>query len=86
MMIWNRKEVYVGTSMKDFGEIRNTLAINQIDYEYRVVNRNSPGFLGSSRARTGTLGLNMDFAHEYYVYVHKNDFEKAYAILNIRSF
>ena len=77
IMIWNRKEVFVGNSMEKFSKIRDTLASNNIKYIYKVVNRNNSAALGSSRARTGTLGEKSEFAYEYYIYVHKNDYDNA---------
>lgn len=77
IMIWNRKEVYFGNSMKRFNEVREALALSKIKFTYRVINRNNAASFGASRARTGTLGERTDFAYEYYVYVHKKDYEEA---------
>jgi len=49
IMFWNRKEVYVGFSMKKFVEVREVLSSNGIKYEHRVVNRNSSAIFGSKR-------------------------------------
>ena len=82
IMIWNRKEVFVGNSLQRFAEIRNRLSSNRIKYYCKIVDSTSPSYLGSSnRARTGTYGVNMDLTKTYYIYVHKNDYDKAQASL-----
>ncbi len=76
MMFWNRREVYMGFSMEQMGLVRQTLADNDIEYTYRVVNN------GMSRTFSAQ---NPNFICQYYVYVHKKDFEKAQAVLNSGS-
>lgn len=63
--------------MQKFGEVRNILSSNHIKYDYKVVNHNSS--LG--RAGHGSYGLNMDNAYQYYVYVHRLDYEHACTLL-----
>lgn len=80
IMIWNRKEVFVGNSLQKFTEVRDTLSSNEI--KYKVVDSTSPSYFGSSkRARTGTFGVNMDYTKTYYIYVHKNDYDNVQALL-----
>lgn len=82
MMIWNRKEVFVGSSLQAFNEARNMLISNRIKYDYKVVDSTSSGLFGSSdRARLGTYGVNMDYTKIYYIYVHKNDYDLAKELL-----
>lgn len=82
IMIWNRKEVFVGSSSHKFDEVRYNLSSNRIKYDYKIVDSTSPSYFGSSnRARTGTHGVNMDYTKIYYIYVHKNDYNKAQASL-----
>ena len=77
IMLWNRREVYVGNSLKRFNEECNILSLNGIKYDYRVVDNNGSSFLGGSRrARTGTFGENMEISKTYYIYVHKDDYKK----------
>ena len=38
IMIWNRKEVFVGSSMKRCSEIRDSLSINNINYTLNNIN------------------------------------------------
>ena len=77
ILVWNRKEVHVSTSLDQFNAVCDILASNQIRYKHRVVNRNSANVSGSSRARTGTFGQNLNQSVTYYVYVHQNDYEQA---------
>ena len=79
--VWNRKELISTFSMKQQSDVRDILAANNIDYVYKVTDRNSPAAIGDMRARTGTLGQNLDIAKEYSIYVHKADFEKAKELL-----
>lgn len=82
IMIWNRKEVFVGNSLERFNEVRYKLSSNGINYEYKVVDSTSPSYFGSSnRTRTGTFGVNMNLAKTYYLYVHKSDYNNAQALL-----
>lgn len=77
IMLWNQKEVFVGYSLKEFNEVRDTLVANKIEYKHRIVNHNKE----SRRGRTGTFGENMDLSNTYYIYVHKKDYDKACAVL-----
>lgn len=81
LTLWNRKEVAATYNMGKQANIRNLLADNQIDYEIKTINRNSPSALSDTRARTGTFGQNMDIAYEYIVYVHKKDYETVAELL-----
>lgn len=77
ILIWNRKEIFVGNAMQRFNEIRYTLAANKIDYTYRVVDNGT-----SSRAKFGTAGVNMDYSRTYYLYVDKRDYDNAQGVLH----
>lgn len=47
-----------------------------------MVNRNSSAILGSKRGLIGTLGEKSELAYSYYVYVNKEDYDKAYTLIN----
>ncbi len=82
LTIFNRRELTITFDMKRSTEIRTLLAQNGIAYSIKVVNRNSPSpFEAGSRARTGSLGVNLQMANEYIVYVHKSDFTKATEVI-----
>lgn len=81
MWIWERKEVYMGLSAQKFYIVRDMLAGSGIPYTYRLVNNSHASFLASRRARTGTFGERNDLSVTYYVYVHKNDYDRACAAL-----
>ena len=79
IMIWNRREVFVGNSLKRFNEVRDIFSVNGINYKYRVIDNTSPSLFGASRrARTGTFGENIENSKMYYIYVHKDDYDNAY--------
>ncbi len=82
MMIWSRKEVFVGNTLKEFDEVVYKISSSNVKYDYKIVDSTSPSFFGSSnRARTGTFGLNMDYTKTYYIYVHKKDYDKVQELL-----
>ncbi len=80
MWFWNRREVYHGFSLKAQAETSEFLKANHIKYDYRVINLNS-----NNRGRTGSYGLNKDYEKEYYIYVHKKDYEYVTHLLREQS-
>ena len=81
IMFWNQKEVFVGNGMKGFCETREALAVNKIKYKYRVINSSGGSFFASRRATLGDFGVDMADSNMYYVYVHKQDYDNARAVL-----
>lgn len=79
--IFNRKELIITFSMQKQSELRQILNDNNIDYRLKTINRNSPSALNDSRARTGTLGQDLNIAYEYIFYVHKSDYDLAKTLL-----
>lgn len=82
ILIWNRREIFIGNSMSKFNSIRQLLASKQIKYSYKVVNCSSRGTFTSNRSRFGNVGENPDYAYQYYIYVHKADYDHACSVLN----
>lgn len=78
LTIFNRKELIVTFSMERQAQIRKMLSINEIDYTISIVNRNSPSTFINTRMRTGQNALG----YVYIIYVHKDDYELATAIIN----
>lgn len=78
---WNRKEVYMGQSMSRYNDIRDILSDNEIKYTYKVVNRNSL----TGRSTRGSIGERTELAYMYYVYVHRDDYERAYGMINLHD-
>ena len=70
--IFNRKELMLTTPMDVSVRVRDLLVANGIDYLVKV--RNLQDLRGG---RSGTYGLNTNYTHEYRIYVHKKDHEKA---------
>jgi hypothetical protein len=78
---WKRKEVFIGNSMTEFCKARNILSENHIEYDYRIVDRNS-----WQRSYGRTLAAGIGFSNEgqdvmYYVYVNTQDYETARYLL-----
>lgn len=82
--VFNRREAAITHSMEEQARVREVLSGNGIDYTFRVINRTSPSAFMNRRAKTGTFGVNMDYAYEYTIYVHKKDFEAAKALIESR--
>ena len=78
---FNRKEIFVGSSIDQFNNVRERLRQNNIKYTYRVMDRNSSNVVGSQRGRTGTLGQDLNISKTYYLYVHKKDYEQAIGLI-----
>lgn len=78
---FNRKEIFVGSSIDQFNNVRERLIQNNIKYTYRVMDRNSSNVVGSQRGRTGTLGQDLNISKTYYLYVHKKDYEQAIGLI-----
>lgn len=74
MWIWNRREIYYGYSMKTFSELRDCLAFNKLRYDYKIRT--------SGNSRFGHLGENMEYNQQYYLYVHKKDYDNAVYFIN----
>lgn len=81
IFFFNQKEIFMGYSMKEFSDVRFKLSSNGIEYKIKTVNQRSSTFMSSSRVRSGSYGLNQAYNYLYYIYVHKNDFDKAQSIL-----
>lgn len=81
MWFWNRQELYMGNSMEEYARIKQVLAQNGIRYDMKVSDLSSPTAFSSNRA-FGTFGLNHSVLKLYYVYVHKNDYDKAVYLIN----
>lgn len=71
--LFNRKELLTTSSMDRQAQVRDVLAANRIAYRVRV--RSNTG--GLSRSRTVMPGTGMEAMYQYYIYVKKEDYEKA---------
>lgn len=77
MWFWNRCEIYCGNSMKIFSELRDVLSINALRYDYKIKYNGS--------RRYGTFGENPDYSYQYYLYVHKKDYDQADYMINHKN-
>lgn len=76
-MFWfNRVEVYAGYSFQDFTKIKDILSDAHIAYTYKMVDQ-----IRDTRRRFGEFGMNVKYEYLYYIYVQKNDFEKARCLI-----
>ena len=82
IFILNRKEVYSGFSMEEFSRIKDILSVKGIKYDFKIVNRSTSSGFDSTRGRIGSMGENLKYSYEYYIYVNKNDYDDAIFIIN----
>jgi len=71
--IFNRRELLTTSRMEQQAKVRDILAANGIEYRVRV--KSNTG--GMSRSRTVLPGTRMEAMYQYYIYVKKEDHEKA---------
>lgn len=79
--IFNRKELILTYSMKTQADARMLLSQSKIPYK---ITTKSIGDTHSVRGHSGVpfgSGLSSDLLYEYRIFVHKNDYEKACAVL-----
>ena len=79
--VFNRKELLLTMDMKRQWEVRDILAAGGIQYTVKTTDLQSASVLGSSRARTGSFGVDRSFSYEYKIYVRKKDYEAALALI-----
>ena len=72
---FNRRELYMTYNMNDRVRVCDILRANGIDYLIKTTNTTAPAMGG--RRGGSTLGVNMDYAYEYKIYVHKDDYDRA---------
>lgn len=82
IFLWDRREVYQGTSSIKFFDIRNILNLNDIRYTHKIKNRQTPSVLTPERNLMGSLGQKVDYSYTYYLYVHKDDYDLAIHLIN----
>lgn len=82
--VFNRREVAITHSMNEQARIRELLSANGIDYKYRVIDITDHDITMSKRAKTGSLGYNLNYTKEYAIYVHKKDYQAAKALIERR--
>lgn len=83
LTIFNRKELISTYDMKKQAEVRDLLSQFKIPYSIKVINRKSPSpFDAGSRSRTGTFGENLQLEYQHIIFVRKDDYDKADAVIN----
>ena len=82
IFIWNRIEVYNGFSIDDFNRIKDILSEREIKYDFRTVNRTTSSAFDSTRGRIGSMGENLKYSYEYYIYVNKDNYDEAVFLIN----
>jgi len=78
---FNRREVTVTFDVTRLAKIREVLTVNGIDYKIKIFNRGGSGFGVGGRSRMGNFGIQVEYGREFAVYVKKEDFENAKALI-----
>ena len=82
LTIFNRRELVTTFSVEEQNRVRDILARNHIDYRIKTVNPTARSTVaGNGRARTGSFGIDMDCAYQYYIYVHQKDYARAQTLI-----
>ncbi len=75
---FNAESLWIGTDINVFNKIRNALEDAHIPYKYKTHNHLADwGGHGTVRGRTGSAGNSMNQMHQYEIFVHNEDYEKA---------
>ena len=80
LTMFNRRELHMTYDMSDRVRVCDILRANGIDYRLKTTNTTSSAMGG--RRGGNTFGLNMDYAYEYKIYVHKNDYDRALYLIH----
>lgn len=78
---FTRRELLVTMDVGRQANVRQILAANGIKHSVKVKNLQSSTVVGSSRARTGSFGINQNYSYEYKIYVHKDDYKDALGLI-----
>ena len=82
LTLFNRKELLTTFSMEEQNRVRDILAQHRIDYRIRTVNPSARATFGDvGRSRTGSFGVDTDCAYQYYIYVHRKDYDRARSLI-----
>lgn len=76
------RNIYVTLSMFDLERVKQALEQSGIPYRWKV-NETSSSPIGRANMRShGSIGLNLDVAKQYSLYVKKEDVQQAEHIMN----
>lgn len=82
--IFNRKELISTFNIGIQAAVRDVLSNNHIDYQIKVIGRQSSAFMAGGKMTgtfTGRYGENTNCSTEYTFYVKKSDYDKAAYLL-----
>ena len=80
LTMFNRRELHMTYVMNDRVRVCDILRANGIDYRLKTTNTTASTMGG--RRGGNTFGVNMDYAYEYKIYVHKNDYDRALHLIH----
>lgn len=81
--VFNRREVLTTFSMEEQANARSILSEHKLPYVTRTVNMSGGNsiLVSGHRATWGSIGENLDYTYQYYLYVHKKNYEEAAYLL-----
>ena len=71
MFFWNRRELWMGTSMEEYARVTGLLRGAGIRYDFRTVDA------ARDARRSGSLGVDLAAVKAYSGYVRKDVFSRA---------
>ena len=77
MNIFNRRDLFITRRLNDLVRVEENLEKNGIKYQVK------PGNLINHGKYRGVPGIRMEYAYEYRVYVHKNDYDRAKHVIGL---
>ncbi len=79
MFFWNKVEIYSGSSLKEFTDLRNSLEAAKIKYDYHTKHYST----FSHHSKRHTFGPKA--ATKYYLYIHQKDYDYAMYLTSNRQ-
>ncbi len=76
-----KSEIYCGFDMAEFNRVRDALDSAGIKHTYKVVDLVTPSCMMDKLAGTRTVSDKSAPTKQYYVYVSKDDYEKAQTVI-----
>lgn len=78
MFLFNKREIYVGNSIKESAQIRDILSSHGINYRIKIASHQGEWTgRGAVRSNTSNVRINTELDQQIIIYVNKQDYEKA---------
>lgn len=86
MFLFNKREIYLGSSIKKSAQIRDILSKHEINYRIKLASHQGEWTgRGAVRSNTSNLRSNSELDQQIIIYVKEQDYEKAKHLINAVS-